>query len=217
MARDTLTTAQGGTCALIRTECCVHTPDHFHVSQARAGVNKLLKPLLALRVLAQIACLLPSSRVSEPSVLSCDLDAVAYPAAMGSGGSAPRRSRPRGHHGREACQEHMGHPGGAGVQSREQAGQLACANTPRTPLSITVLRLYGSCSPSIFPSSRICRKNMFSVQGQGLQGRPTGCTSLITKNARITGLELLGALALQGGEGLHRLARLVAKLSKLVA
>ena len=83
-----------------------------------------------------------------------------------------------------------------------------CKHTLNTP--INHLRMYGSRAPSIFPSSRICRKNMFSVQGQGLRGQPTGCTSLITKNARITGLDLLGALAMQGGEGLWIVARLVA-------
>ena len=98
-----------------------------------------------------------------------------------------------------------------------QAGRPAHANPPRTPLPIHVLRTYGCCAPSTFPSSRICRKNMFRVQGQGLRVWPTGCAFLITKNARITGLDLLGVLARPGGEGLPKVAKLAATLSKQAA
>lgn len=134
---------------------------------------------------------------------------MAYTLAAGFGGRASLRSQPRRYHRREAWQEPTGHQG----YIREERGvvqakPLAHANPPQTPLPMHVLRMYGCCAPSIFPSSRICRKNMFRVQGQELRGQPTGCTSLIMKNARITGLDPLGALAGPEGEALCIVAKL---------
>lgn len=44
VALDALTIAQGGTCALIKTECHVYVPGYSHnVSQAKASLNTHIK------------------------------------------------------------------------------------------------------------------------------------------------------------------------------
>lgn len=61
------------------------------------------------------------------------------------------------------------------------------------------------------PIKQNMQKNMlFRVQGQGLREWLTRNISFVTKNVWMTGLELLGTLAMQGGEGLQIVARLVA-------
>lgn len=53
---------------------------------------------------------------------------------------------------------------------------------------------------------------LFSVQGQGLWG---GGVSPLKQSVRMAGLDLLGMLAVQGGEELQIVARLVAMIEKL--
>ena len=49
VALDVLTAAQGGTCAVIKTECCVHIPDyHKSITGLIKDMNAQIKALQGL-------------------------------------------------------------------------------------------------------------------------------------------------------------------------
>ena len=90
-------------------------------------------------------------------------------------------------------------------------GLLVCASTAWMFLLMTILRMSRSCPPTIFPSSRMCRGtccSLFKVRGSG----EVEC--LLCNSVRMADLALLGMLAVQGGERLQIVARLVAMIIK---
>lgn len=48
MALDILTTAQGGTCAILHTQCCVYIPDNKSITQAWGGLNQEIQAIQRL-------------------------------------------------------------------------------------------------------------------------------------------------------------------------
>ena len=67
MALDVLTAAQGSTCAIIKTECCVYIPDyHKNVTGLIKDMNTQIKALLIKDMNTQIKALQdPSLSLSE--------------------------------------------------------------------------------------------------------------------------------------------------------
>lgn len=59
-------------------------------------------------------------------------------------------------------------------------------------LECRLITAWGRYEPRV-PSSKICMKNMFSIQGQGLQMWPSGSISFVTKNVCRADPELPGA------------------------
>lgn len=89
------------------------------------------------------------------------------------------------------------------------ARRLVCTSILQMFLLISILRIQRSHPPSHPPIKQRMQKNMlFSVQGQGLQEWSTQSISLVIKSDWMAGLELLGTLAMEGGEGLQTAARL---------
>ncbi|CAD7685082.1 unnamed protein product [Nyctereutes procyonoides] len=81
-----------------------------------------------------------------------------------------------------------------------------CVPTAWMFLLMTILRMSRSCAPTIFPSSRMFRGtccSLFKVRGSG----EVEC--LLCNSVRMADLALLGMLAVQGGERLQRVARLI--------
>lgn len=79
------------------------------------------------------------------------------------------------------------------------------------PPFYVILKMHSSQPPSLFLPSKRGSKIRLVCQGQRFQGWATQGISLVTKNVQMAGLALLGMLAVPGGAGPQRVARLLAK------